>query len=311
MNMNNAENKYEDLKKVFNEFNIKDYTKKGSPTNQDIVNYNFLPKSDVKDVNPYLYKFKNQLLNIFTLNNRGVEINLLLQLHMMVLANTSDDVRLILFRLPRQNDKNFNESKNREMINKSKSFRDGVSNIVRSEWLIAFYNGIPIEIQRAFLEAVMDLKKEQSISNYLDKIGCKYEIKASYKMNSIYFEEIASSTKPYMLENDRVGDVINILSSNKKYILYIDDKCSIRLYRDSTFKLEVNLNFPIEEKDNENLGGLLSNVDIMRVVNYDVILDAVTANTLLTYFLDNDQEINQEGINFLINILNVYPTTEG
>lgn len=304
------ENKYEDLKRVFNEFSIKEYTKTGPDTGNSIVNHNFLPLSEIKNVNPYLYKFKNQLLNIFSLGDRGVEINLLLQLHMMVLANTSDEVRLVLFRLPTPGDKSFNESINRNILSSSKSIADGMNKIIRSEWLIAFYNGIPIEIQRNFLQAVMDIKPNQTISNYLDRIGCKYEIKASYKMNSVYFEELAKSTKPYMLENDRISGVIDILSESKKYILYIDDKCSVRLYRDTTFKLEVNLNFPVEEKDSINLGGLLSNVDVMRVVNYDIILDTVTANTLLAYFLDNDQKINEEGINFLANVLNVYPTTE-
>lgn len=301
------ENKESLIKEVFNDFNKDNFCKKNT-NSIDIVNNDNIPISEIKGINPFLYKFKNKLIDIVKIDN--IDINSLLQLHMMVLANTTKESKLILFRLPTPNDKEFSQQITSDIIKSIGSVKGGILRILASERLVAFYNGIPIEITRDFMISIMGLNKNQTISDYLNKIGCKYEIRAGYQLNQTYFEELASSMQPYLIEGDRINEVVKVLKSNKKYILYIDDKCTVRLYFDNRFKLEVNLNTPDISSSNKNLGGLLSNVTIMRVLNYDIILDVVTANTLLAYFLDDDEDINKEGINFLANILNTYPTTK-
>lgn len=242
-----------------------------------------------------------------------MRMNYLTQLHLMIIANNDayvgrEDLRavkLVLFRVPVKGDKLYREDVNNIL-------KKQIGNLDLAEKLIAFYNGIPIQITREFMSSVMNLRPNQTIREYLRIIGCRYTEEALYKFADIHFKMMATSMIDYGIKegNEKAYEAVQILSTGKSLILLLNEELEVRLVKDDCYRLEIVETSEATEEETKKMGGLLEDTIYKKIDKYDIDIDPITANTLIIYYFQDNENILREADNFLMNILKTYPRVQ-
>lgn len=257
-----------------------------------MVHEMLLPRNHPDNVSPYVYIYKNALIELALLKNYNVKMEFLSQLHLMVLANTPTY-----------------EGKESERDVKLVLFSDFTKNNQHLEYLVAFYNGLSIMITANFLRAVMGKKENQSIEDYLISIECRFQKESNHKSGIIFFKELAKSMVSYGVgdHNSTVVKCTEILQQGKSLILYKDRELEITLVHSGGFHLRVCKDVVDETEQDMGWGGLLSNMELIIQEKGSLLIDPVTANSLMVYFSEEDDRFLDEGEDFLFHVLAFYP----
>ena len=291
----------------------RDFVRVDPSAYNSVVNYKLLPMQTLPDTNPFMYSYKNALIELFLIKDPNMRMNYLTQLHLMIIANNDAyvgreelrAVKLVLFRVPVKGDKLYREDVNNIL-------KKQIGNLDLAEKLIAFYNGIPIPITREFMSSVMNLKPNQTIREYLKIIGCRYTEEALYKFADIHFKMMASSMVDYGIKegNEKAYEAVQILSTGKSLILLLNEELEVRLVKDDCYKLEIVETSEATEEETQKMGGLLEDTIYKKIDKYDIDIDPITANTLIIYYFQENESVLREADNFLMNILRTYPRVQ-
>lgn len=291
----------------------RDFVRVDPAAYNSVVNCKLLPMQTLPDTNPFMYSYKNALIELFLIKDPNMRMNYLTQLHLMIIANNDAyvgreelrAVKLVLFRVPVKDDKLYREDVNNIL-------KKQIGNLDLAEKLIAFYNGIPIPITREFMSSVMNLKPNQTIREYLKIIGCRYTEEALYKFADIHFKMMASSMVDYGIKegNEKAYEAVQILSTGKSLILLLNEELEVRLVKDDCYKLEIVETSEATEEETQKMGGLLEDTIYKKIDKYDIDIDPITANTLIIYYFQDNESVLREADNFLMNILRTYPRVQ-
>lgn len=291
----------------------RDFVRVDPSAYNSVVNYKLLPMQTLPDTNPFMYRYKNALIELFLIKDPNMRMNYLTQLHLMIIANNDayvgrEDLRavkLVLFRVPVKGDKLYREDVNNIL-------KKQIGNLDLAEKLIAFYNGIPIQITREFMSSVMNLRPNQTIREYLRIIGCRYTEEALYKFADIHFKMMATSMIDYGIKegNEKAYEAVQILSTGKSLILLLNEELEVRLVKDDCYRLEIVETSEATEEETKKMGGLLEDTIYKKIDKYDIDIDPITANTLIIYYFQDNENILREADNFLMNILKTYPRVQ-
>lgn len=291
----------------------RDFVRVDPSSYNSVVNCKLLPMQTLPDTNPFMYSYKNALIELFLIKDPNMRMNYLTQLHLMIIANNDAyvgreelrAVKLVLFRVPVKGDKLYREDVNNIL-------KKQIGNLDLAEKLIAFYNGIPIPITREFMSSVMNLKPNQTIREYLKIIGCRYTEEALYKFADIHFKMMASSMVDYGIKegNEKAYEAVQILSTGKSLILLLNEELEVRLVKDDCYKLEIVETSEATEEETQKMGGLLEDTIYKKIDKYDIDIDPITANTLIIYYFQENESVLREADNFLMNILRTYPRVQ-
>lgn len=291
----------------------RDFVRVDPSAYNSVVNCKLLPMQTLLDTNPFMYSYKNALIELFLIKDPNMRMNYLTQLHLMIIANNDayvgrEDLRavkLVLFRVPVKGDKLYREDVNNIL-------KKQIGNLDLAEKLIAFYNGIPIQITREFMSSVMNLRPNQTIREYLRIIGCRYTEEALYKFADIHFKMMATSMIDYGIKegNEKAYEAVQILSTGKSLILLLNEELEVRLVKDDCYRLEIVETSEATEEETKKMGGLLEDTIYKKINKYDIDIDPITANTLIIYYFQDNENILREADNFLMNILKTYPRVQ-
>lgn len=291
----------------------RDFVRVDPSAYNSVVNCKLLPMQTLLDTNPFMYSYKNALIELFLIKDPNMRMNYLTQLHLMIIANNDayvgrEDLRavkLVLFRVPVKGDKLYREDVNNIL-------KKQIGNLDLAEKLIAFYNGIPIQITREFMSSVMNLRPNQTIREYLRIIGCRYTEEALYKFADIHFKMMATSMIDYGIKegNEKAYEAVQILSTGKSLILLLNEELEVRLVKDDCYRLEIVETSEATEEETKKMGGLLEDTIYKKIDKYDIDIDPITANTLIIYYFQDNENILREADNFLMNILKTYPRVQ-
>lgn len=291
----------------------RDFVRVDPSAYNSVVNCKLLPMQTLTDTNPFMYSYKNALIELFLIKDPNMRMNYLTQLHLMIIANNDayvgrEDLRavkLVLFRVPVKGDKLYREDVNNIL-------KKQIGNLDLAEKLIAFYNGIPIQITREFMSSVMNLRPNQTIREYLRIIGCRYTEEALYKFADIHFKMMATSMIDYGIKegNEKAYEAVQILSTGKSLILLLNEELEVRLVKDDCYRLEIVETSEATEEETKKMGGLLEDTIYKKIDKYDIDIDPITANTLIIYYFQDNENILREADNFLMNILKTYPRVQ-
>ncbi len=233
----------------------------------------------IENINEFTYGFRNALVDMIKLDDWNKKILYMISTQMIVLSNTDKDVDNIYTCLFK--DENY-------------------------EVLVSFYRGVPFTIPREYLEDIMGLAPGQKIEDFLDSIEFNYRKEKYSRIAEKFFLQMASGLEEYEIDNSShpaVKRVDEKLNMGKKVRLYAGEIASISLTKKNHYIIEKRVNV---KKEND-LGGLLGDLDWFEPQIESWVIDPISAKTLLTYFYGDTEAMITEGEIFLLDIMDNYP----
>lgn len=308
------------IKQLYPALSTRKYVKNpNTVTGDSIINKYLVPVNIPERQHPFSFIFKNALIEISRLSNYNIKTDFMTQLNLILMSSTLVDsetnpqkIKLVLFKSPIPGDINYNPNRTFNVIKRSDYYTEEqfIQWLDYDEICMAFYNGSTYFITRVFLQSVMNLKPSQTFEDYFNKIGIRYVKETTYNTGISLFQAIIGTMNDYRFDipGGKVDSCIKILESGKSLPLLTTDYLDVKLVKNSgKYYLAVLEQYIGDNTSRYGATGLLEDLNINLSRSGGIQIDPVTANTLISYFYQDEDRFIEEGEDLLYHLLAYYP----